>query len=103
MADFAVREVEGGVVFGAKIVPGSSKTAICGLHDRRLKIKVAAAPEKGKANKQLLDFLARQLGVKKKAISIIGGRTSPAKQIEVQGISPQKLLERLKLDKTERG
>jgi hypothetical protein len=46
MTNPAIQEVDGGVVFTAKIVPGSSgQTRICGLLDGILKVKVSAAPE----------------------------------------------------------
>ena len=99
MAEATIQEVEGAVVFTAKIVPGSSRTAVCGLLDGMLKIKVSAAPEKGKANRCLIEFLAKQLGVKKKAVSIISGRTNPVKKMQVLGISAEGLLKRLNLDK----
>jgi len=96
----AIQEVDGGVVFTAKIVPGSSgPTRFCGLLDGMVKIKVSAAPEKGKANKCLLKFLAKQLGVKMNAISIISGQTSPVKQVQVLDISANTLMEKLRLDK----
>jgi uncharacterized protein (TIGR00251 family) len=99
MTDFTVREVDEGVVFLAKIVPGSnSPTRICGLHDGMLKVKVSAAPEKGKANQSLLKFLAGKLGLKKNAISIVSGRTSPIKQIQVKGLSTDTLLKKLNLE-----
>ena len=58
MSELAIEEINGGVVFTAKIVPGSSKTAISGLLDGMVKIKVSAAPEKGKANKAVIKILA---------------------------------------------
>jgi uncharacterized protein (TIGR00251 family) len=94
-----IREVDGGVVFFTKIVPGSSKTAVCGLLDGMVKIKVSAAPEKGKANQCLAEFLVKQLGVKKNAVSIISGQTNPVKQVQVLGISAESLLKRLNLNK----
>ena len=76
MANPAIQEVDGGVVFTAKIVPGSSgPTRLCGLLNGMVKLKVSAAPEKGKANKCLLKFLAKQLNVKHNAVSIISGQT----------------------------
>ena len=100
MANPAVQEVDGGVVFAAKIVPGSSgQTRICGLLDGMLKVKVSAAPERGKANQCLLKFLAKQLGVKKNAVSIIRGKTSPVKHVQVAGISADTLLKNLGLNK----
>jgi hypothetical protein len=97
MSDLTIQKIDGGVVFTAKIVPGSSKTAICGLLGDILKVKIAAAPEKGKANQALIYFLAKQLGVKKNAISIISGQTKPVKQIQIAGILKETLLKRLNL------
>lgn len=100
MANLTVREVEEGVVFTAKIVPGSkTQTMVCGLLNGAVKIKVSAAPEKGKANKCLVEYLAGQLGVKKRAVSIISGGTTAVKQIRVRGISVERLLRGLGLDK----
>ena len=101
MDNLTIREVNEGVVFTAKIVPGSSSpTKICGLLDGMLKVKVSAAPEKGKANQCLIKYLAGKLGVKKNAISIISGKTSPVKQIQVTGLSKDTLLKKLNLNQT---
>ena len=100
MANPGIQEVDGGVVFTAKIVPGSSgPTRFCGLLDGMVKFKVSAAPEKGKANKCLLKFLAKQLEVKRNAISIISGHTSPVKHVQVLDISADRLMEKLGLNK----
>jgi len=99
MSNFAVKESNGGVVFTVKVVPGSSRTAVCGLLDEMVKIKVSAAPEKGKANKCLLDFLAKQLGVKKNAVKIVSGKSNPVKSVQVLGISVEQLLNKLNLSK----
>jgi uncharacterized protein (TIGR00251 family) len=96
MINPAIQEIDGGVIFTAKIVPGSSgPTRFCGLLDGMLKIKVSAAPERGKANKCLIKFLAEQLDVKKNAISIISGQTNPVKHVQVLGISPDTLMSKL--------
>jgi uncharacterized protein (TIGR00251 family) len=86
-----------GVVFTAKIVPGSSRTVVAGKLENMIKIRVAAAPEKGKANQCLIAFLAKELGVKKNAIEILSGHTNPVKQVRVAGISATDLLVRLGL------
>ena len=61
--------------------------------------KVAAAPQKGKANQSLIEFLAKWLGVKKNAVSIISGQTTPVKHVQVLGVSRETLLEKLNLNK----
>jgi uncharacterized protein (TIGR00251 family) len=98
MTDLTIQEFDNGVVFTAKIVPGSSKTAVCELFDGMLKIKVSAAPEKGKANECLVEFLAKQLGVKKNAVSIVSGHTARVKRLQISGISAAMLLKKLNLD-----
>ena len=101
MANPAIQELDQAVIFTAKIIPGSSPpTRICGLLGDMLKIKVEAAPEKGKANQNLIHFLARQLEVKKNAVSIIAGQTSPVKRIRISGISAETLLNKLLPEKT---
>ena len=99
MADLTIENIEGGVVFLAKIVPGSSQTRVCGLLNGMLKIKISAQPERGKANQCLLEFLAKKLGVKKSAISIISGQTNPIKQVRALGISADAMLKKLNLSK----
>ncbi len=99
MSNLAVEDIDGGIVFTVKVVPGSSRIAVCGLLDDMIKVKVSAAPEKGNANKCLLDFLAKQLGVKNSAVNIIFGKTSAIKSVQVLGISVEQLLNKLNLSK----
>ncbi|UCC96581.1 MAG: DUF167 domain-containing protein [Phycisphaerales bacterium] len=100
MANLIVQECSEGVVFAAKIVPGSSgPTRICGLLDGMLKVKVSAAPEKGKANDCLVKFLAEELGVKRNTLGIISGQRSPVKHVRASGMSAEALLKKLNLTK----
>jgi len=94
----ALLEDAAGVVFTAKIVPGSSRTAVAGILGDMIKIRVAAPPEKGKANECLIAYLAQQLGVKKNAIEILSGHTHPVKQVKVAGITAADLLAKLGLE-----
>lgn len=86
MDELRCKETKDSLIIFAKIVPGSSKTSIEGLLDGMLKVKVAAPPEKGKANKELTSFLAKKLGIKKRDISVISGHTNPIKQLEIKAV-----------------
>jgi len=92
-----IQENGDGVLFTVKVVPGSSRTAIAGILDDMIKIRVAAAPEKGKANQCLLAFLAKRLSVKKNAMEIVSGQTHPVKRIRAMGISAIQLADKLGL------
>ncbi|NLH42221.1 MAG: DUF167 domain-containing protein [Planctomycetes bacterium] len=98
MSKPAIQEDAAGVVFTAKIVPGSSRTTVAGVLQDMVKIRVAAPPEKGKANQCLVEYLAGQLGVKKNQIDILAGQTNPVKQIRITGVSADTLLTKLGLN-----
>jgi uncharacterized protein (TIGR00251 family) len=83
MAELNIQQVDNDAVFQVKIVASSSRTAVAGQLDGMLKIKVAAPPENGKANRAIVKFLAAELGVKKKQVVIASGLTSTIKQIHV--------------------
>ena len=90
-----VTESEDGVVLAVKVVPGASRTAIAGELDGMVKIKVPAAPEKGKANQCLVEFIAERLGVKKKSVSIVSGQASTLKKVQICGITAEDVLSEL--------
>jgi len=65
------------------IQSGSANTEIVGIHDTRLKIKVAAPPIEEKANKVLCVFLAREFEVPKSNVCVSKGKLSRNKTIEI--------------------
>jgi uncharacterized protein (TIGR00251 family) len=81
-----VRYAGGKTMLGVKVVPGSSRTAIAGVWNGMLKVKVAAPPEDGKANKMLIKFLAEKLGVKARDVQITSGQTNPVKHVEIDAV-----------------
>ena len=70
-------------VFTVKVYPSSSKKKI-EENNSLIKIYITASPEKGKANKEALEFLADYLGVKKSCLRIIKGKTSRNKTIVLE-------------------
>ena len=78
-----------------KVTPNAGRNELTGFKDGVLQVRVSAPPDKGKANKELTDFLAGRLGVKKSSLSIIKGQTSRHKIIIIEGISEAELLKRL--------
>jgi uncharacterized protein (TIGR00251 family) len=76
-----------------KAVPGSSKNAFAGVQGGRLRIKIAAAPEGGKANEELRAFLAETLGIPKKDALLTAGEKSRLKTVTLP-LSTRASLER---------
>jgi len=76
-----------------KVIPGSSKNEIAGIRDNRLCIRIAAAPEDGKANNSLREFLAKTLGCAKRDVVLIKGEKSRLKTAAVPESCGEKLKE----------
>ncbi len=70
-----------------RIRPGSSKKEICGLHGEALKIKLFAPPVEGAANKALIAFLSKALGIKKSSMRLASGERSKDKRVFIEGVS----------------
>jgi len=64
-----------------KAVPGASKTELAGIKDDRLRIRLAAAPEDGKANAELLNFLSKTLDCPKRDLRLLSGEKSRLKAV----------------------
>jgi uncharacterized protein (TIGR00251 family) len=77
------------------VIPNASRDVIVGWHAGALKIKVAAQPESGKANKAVCALLAKHLRLQKRAVSVVRGATSQSKRLEVVGLSEPELYEKL--------
>ena len=60
-----------------------------------LKVCVTQSPEKGKANKALVQLLSKSLGLKKSQFELIAGETSHQKRFLVRGINPEELAGRI--------
>jgi uncharacterized protein (TIGR00251 family) len=75
-----------GVVVSIKAVPGSSRTEIAGVLGEHLKVKLAAPPEDGRANRALVELLARACGVTRGDVDVISGHATPFKRVFIAGL-----------------
>ncbi|RMD63952.1 MAG: DUF167 domain-containing protein [Planctomycetota bacterium] len=80
-----------------KAVPGASRNAVAGLLGDRLKVRVAAPAEGGKANEAIAALLARRLGVGRRDVQLVEGPTQPRKTFRVEGLSPAEVAARLNI------
>lgn len=98
MSELKIQECDKGLIFTVKIIPASSRTTVSGLLDGMLKIKLSSPPQKGKANKSLIELLASQLSIKNKNIKILSGLANEIKNIHILGISADTLKYKLGLN-----
>ena len=81
---------EDSLILNCRIQPGSNHDEFAGVLDNMLKVRITAAPEKGKANQHLVTFLARQFKTRQADIEIIKGQGSRMKSIRIRrpGVIP---------------
>ena len=87
-------------VIEVRVQPKASSSRMT-VVDGRIKVYVTAAPEKGRANKAVIEVLARELGVPRRTISLKSGERSRTKLIEVKVLDPSEIERRLALSQLE--
>jgi uncharacterized protein (TIGR00251 family) len=78
-----------------KVSPGSVRGEIVGRHGEAWKVRVAAAPERGRANAALLRLLAGALRVPAAKLSLVSGHSSRDKVVELRGLGAAEAARRL--------
>jgi uncharacterized protein len=84
----------GGVRIAVRLTPRGGRDRVDGVADGVLKVRVAAPPVDGAANKALTGLLAAELGVPRGAVRIVSGETARTKVVEVEGVDPAAVAER---------
>jgi uncharacterized protein (TIGR00251 family) len=77
------REDGSALVLALHVQPGAKRTAVDGTHGDALKVRLAAPPVDGKANTELLRFLADAFGVPLRNVVLVRGETSRQKVVRV--------------------
>ena len=85
-----------GAVIGVKAQPKSSRPGVEGpFGDDALKVRIKSAPVDGKANRELVEVLAKFFGVPKSSVEFKGGETSKTKRLLLRGLSAAEAVRRL--------
>jgi uncharacterized protein (TIGR00251 family) len=79
-------------IIRVRVLPRTSKNQIVGVDGGVFKVKLTAPPVEGKANKALVQFLAKKLGLPKRDIEIVSGEHSREKSIRINGLSVDEVL-----------
>ncbi|HEU6445343.1 MAG TPA: DUF167 domain-containing protein [Gaiellaceae bacterium] len=78
-----------------RVVPGAKRSGIVGRHGDAWKLRVTAAPERGRANEAAVQLLADTLRIQPADVRLVSGHGSRDKIVEVSGIDPSEAERRL--------
>ena len=77
--------------------PGARRSEVVGVADGRLRLRLAAPAHEGKANAELVRFLAKTLDLPKGAVTVAAGASSRRKLVRVSGLTVDEARRRLRL------
>jgi uncharacterized protein (TIGR00251 family) len=82
-----IRETATGIELDVRVIPRAGRTAIAGVRDEMLLVRIAAPPVEGAANEALIAYLAEILGVPRRAVRLVSGERGRRKRIAIDGVS----------------
>ena len=84
-----IRETAAGVELDVRVIPRARKTEMAGLRGDALLVRLAAPPVEGAANDLLVEFLASQLHLPRRAVRIVGGEHTRRKRVVIAGATAE--------------
>ena len=98
-----LRIAERSVFLTVHVTPNARRASVGGQHDGALKVSVNVPPEKGKANRAVVDAVAAALDLKRADCVIVSGQSSRRKSLEIHATDLQSIVDRIKRLADERG
>ena len=78
-----------------RVTPGAARSEVVGRFGDSWKVRVGAAPERGRANTALLELLSKQLRVRRSDLAIVSGHAVRDKVVELHGLSQREIATRM--------
>jgi uncharacterized protein (TIGR00251 family) len=95
MSQLRIVEQDGRLRLGIRLQPRASRNEIVGLYGESIKVRLTAPPVGNRANRLLIDFLSRILGISKAQITIVAGLKSHNKTVSISGCRVSEITARL--------
>jgi uncharacterized protein (TIGR00251 family) len=82
-----IRQTAGGIELEVRVIPRARRSALAGIRDGRLVVRLSAPPVDGAANEALIEFLAALVERPRRAVRIVSGETSREKRVAIEGLT----------------
>jgi uncharacterized protein (TIGR00251 family) len=81
------------VFIDVRVIPRAARPGLAGTRDGALLVRVSAPPVEGAANAELIQVLAKELGVSKRQVAIVAGERGRLKRVKVEGVTAERVAE----------
>ena len=81
------RDTPGGIVIDVRVIPRAGRSGVAGLRNGAVLVRLNAGPVDGAANAELIEVLAKALGVARRDVEIVAGERGRLKRVRVSGIT----------------
>jgi uncharacterized protein len=85
----------GTIRLNLRVAPGAGRSAVVGRHGDAWKLRVAAPPERGRANASVVSLLATSLEIGRPDVRVVSGAVSRDKVVEIVGLTFEEAEQRL--------
>jgi hypothetical protein len=85
--DIPYKRSRGGITVAVRVRPRSARAGIEGVEGEVLRVRLTAPPVEGLANKQLIEVMARAMGVAKSRVTILRGEGARTKLVAIEGLA----------------
>jgi len=90
-----VSAVAGGTLLDVRVIPRAPRSAVAGVRDGALLVRLTAAPADGEANAALIALLAHALDLPRRDLTLVAGERSRRKRVTISGMRPADVAARL--------
>ena len=90
-----IASTTGGILIDVRVIPRAAKSGLAGTRDGALLVRLNAPPVEGAANAELIEVLAKALGVPRRAVTLVAGERSRQKRVRVAGLTVAEAEEKL--------
>jgi uncharacterized protein (TIGR00251 family) len=82
-----ISEANGAVRVSIYVQPRASRTEVVGEYGAAIKLRVAAPPVEGEANREVVRFLSKLLGIPAASVELVSGESGRRKVVELRGVT----------------
>jgi hypothetical protein len=82
---------DGTILLSVHVQPGARRPGVAGLHGDAVRLRVAAPPEAGRANREVCDLIASALSARPRDVAVVSGASTRRKRLAIRSVPPERV------------